>query len=44
MDNPERKKEFKPAVMYFPIPDVKVETSEQDNITTTRKDPVIVTK
>ena len=44
MDNPERKKEFKPAVMYFPIPDVKVETFEQDNITTTRQYPVMVPK
>lgn len=44
MDNPEEKKEFKPAVMYFPTPDVKVETSEKDNITTTRQYPVVVPK
>ena len=44
MDNPEEKKEFKPAVMYFPTPDVKVETSDQDNITTTRQYPVVVPK
>lgn len=44
MDNPEEKKEFKPAVMYFPTPDVKVETSEQDNITTTRQYSVVVPK
>lgn len=44
MDNPEEKKEFKPAVKYFPTPDVKVETSEQDNITTTRQYPVVVPK
>jgi len=44
MDNPEEKKEFKPAVKYFPTPDVKVETSEQDNITTTRQYSVVVPK
>jgi uncharacterized protein YacL len=44
MKNPEVNKEFKPAVMYFPTPDVKVETTEQDNITTTRQYPVIVPK
>ncbi len=44
MDNPEEKKEFKPAVKFFPTPDVKVETTEQDNITTTRQYPVVVPK
>lgn len=44
MDNPEEKKEFKPVVKYFPTPDVKVETSEQDNITTTRQYSVVVPK
>lgn len=44
MDNPEEKKEFKPAVNFFPTPDVKIETTEQDNITTTRQYPVIVPK
>lgn len=44
MEKPEEKREFKPAVMYFPTPDVKVETSEQDNITTTRQYPVVVPK
>lgn len=44
MDKSEEKKEFKPAVMYFPTPDVKVETSEQDNITTTRLYSVVVPK
>lgn len=44
MGNQEEYKEFKPAVMYFPTPDVKVETSEEDNITTTRQYPVVVPK
>lgn len=44
MDKPEEKKEFKPAVKFFPTPDVKVETSEQDNITTTRQYSVVVPK
>lgn len=45
MDNPEEKKEFKPAVKFLiPTPDVKVETTEQDNITTTRQYPVVVPK
>ncbi|MCO4294312.1 hypothetical protein NF867_15730 [Solitalea sp. MAHUQ-68] len=44
MDKQEEKKEFKPAVMYFPTPDVKVETSKEDNITTTRQYSVVVPK
>jgi len=45
MDNPEEKKEFKPAVKFLiPTPDVKIETTEQDNITTTRQYPVVVPK
>lgn len=44
MDHPVENKEYEPAVKYFPTPDVKVETNEQDKITTTREYPVIVPK
>jgi hypothetical protein len=38
MDNPEEKKEFKPAVKFLILtPDVKVETTEEDNITSIHK-------
>lgn len=44
MDNQEENKGFKPAVMHFPTPDVKIESYEQDNITTTRQYSVVVPK
>lgn len=44
MDKSEEKKEFKPAVLYFPTPDVKVTVTEEDEVTTTRQYPVIVPK
>jgi hypothetical protein len=44
MEKQEENKEFIPAVMYFPTPDVKVETTEEDNLTTTREYSVVVPK
>jgi uncharacterized protein YacL len=45
MDNTEEKKEFKPADKFLiPTPDVKVETTEWNDITTTRQYPVVVPK